>query len=70
MSILSLMLCSGLKTIDISFLAMVDGGKNLAKVKIESIDRKNIEEIATILEAGTVRLRKVRPVFCMIGIKR
>jgi len=46
------------KTIDISFLAIVEGGKNLAKVKIEDIDHKNIEEIAAKLEAGTQRLRK------------
>ncbi|ELR24211.1 2oxo acid dehydrogenase acyltransferase catalytic subunit [Acanthamoeba castellanii str. Neff] len=46
------------KTIDISFLAMVEGGKNLAKVKVSNIDKKGVDQVATELDAGSQRLRK------------
>lgn len=46
------------ESIDISFLAMLEGGKNLAKVKVESTDKKSVEQIATELEAGSTSLRK------------
>jgi hypothetical protein len=49
------------QTIDISFLAMVEGGKNLAKVKVSNIDKKTVDQVATELDAGSQRLRKVRP---------
>ena len=49
------------QTIDISFLAMVEGGKNLAKVKVSNIDKKGVDQVATELDAGSQRLRKVHP---------
>lgn len=46
------------KTSDVSFLTVLEGGKNLAKVKVTSIDTKPIEQIAKELEKGADKLRK------------
>jgi len=46
------------KTADVSFLAVLDEGKNLAKVKVNQIDTKSLEQIAKELSAGANKLRK------------
>ncbi|KAL6049312.1 2-oxo acid dehydrogenase subunit E2 [Balamuthia mandrillaris] len=44
-------------TIDISFLTAIEGGRNLAKVKVTSIDSKSVSQIANELSSGSQRLR-------------
>jgi pyruvate/2-oxoglutarate dehydrogenase complex dihydrolipoamide acyltransferase (E2) component len=46
------------KTVDISFLVTLDGGKDLAKLKICDMDKKTIVEIAHELTEGAERLRQ------------
>lgn len=45
-------------TVDISFLVAVEGGKDLAKVKIESLDEKDVTEVAKVLRAKARKLRE------------
>jgi len=45
------------KTVDASFLAMLEGGKNLAKVKVSEINTKTVDQIAGELQKGADRLR-------------
>ncbi|ORY06440.1 CoA-dependent acyltransferase [Basidiobolus meristosporus CBS 931.73] len=44
------------KTLDISFLVQVLGGRNLYQAKVEAIDKKSIREVASILNS------KVKPI--------
>lgn len=46
------------KTVDISFLVSLEGGKDLAKFKLSHIDKKTTTEIAKELRYGVERLRK------------
>eukprot|EP01098_Paradermamoeba_levis_P006818 TRINITY_DN2837_c0_g1_i1.p1 TRINITY_DN2837_c0_g1~~TRINITY_DN2837_c0_g1_i1.p1 ORF type:complete len:299 (-),score=124.55 TRINITY_DN2837_c0_g1_i1:54-950(-) len=46
------------KTVDISFLAMIEGGKNLAKIKVESADKKLAIDISNELRSRVDKLRK------------
>lgn len=46
------------KTVDLSFLVTVEGGKNLAKVKVSDIDDKSVEDIADELNKGSQTLRE------------
>lgn len=43
--------------VDLSFLVVLDGGKNLAKAKIENIDKKTPSDIAVELRVLAERLR-------------
>lgn len=45
------------ETVDLSFLVVVDGGNELAKVKVREIDKKSLSEIAAKLRAGAERVR-------------
>lgn len=45
------------KTVDLAFLVSLQGGKDLAKFKVCSIDKKSVTEIATELSGGAGRLR-------------
>lgn len=45
------------ETIDLSFLVVVEGGDELAKVKVRDIDQKTLPEIAAKLRAGAQRVR-------------
>ena len=45
------------ETADVAFLVMLEDGKNLAKVKIESIDRLPMTEVARRLGSGAQKLR-------------
>ena len=44
-------------TVDISFLVVVEGGSDLAKVKVREVDRKSVADIAAELKAGAERVR-------------
>lgn len=46
------------KSVDISFLVQIDHGRDLAKVKIEQINKKSLEQIANELRIGAKRLRR------------
>lgn len=46
------------KTVDLSFLVSLEGGKDLAKFKITDMDKKTIVEIADELAQGAKRLRE------------
>lgn len=46
------------KTVDLAFLVSLEGGKDLAKFKIENIDKKTTVEIARELRLGAERLRQ------------
>jgi len=46
------------KTADVSFLTVLDGGKNLAKVKVCQADTKSVDQIAKELSKGSDKLRK------------
>ncbi len=46
------------KTIDVTYLVVLDGGKNLAKVKIDNTDKKSVVDIARELRELAERLRK------------
>lgn len=46
------------KTADVSFLVSLEGGKNLDRCKISSIDQKSIPEIADELKSLASRLRE------------
>ncbi|MGQ9863159.1 MAG: 2-oxo acid dehydrogenase subunit E2 [Bacteroidia bacterium] len=46
------------KTVDISFLVVLEGGQNLAKVKISRADTLSMVELARQLEEGVSRLRR------------
>lgn len=46
------------KTVDIAFLVSVEGGKDLAKFKINDVDKKSITELAQELATGAERLRQ------------
>jgi len=46
------------KTVDVSFLTVLDGGKNLAKVKVSEADTKSVEQISKELAKGSDKLRK------------
>ena len=41
-----------------SFLTVLEGGKNLAKVKVCQADTKSVEQIAKELTKGSDKLRK------------
>lgn len=45
------------ETVDLSFLVVVEGGSDLAKVKVRGIDGKSVGEIAAELRAGAERVR-------------
>jgi len=45
------------KTVDLSVLTTVEGGKNLSKVKICDVDKKSVEDICQVLEDGATKLR-------------
>lgn len=45
------------ETVDLSFLVVVEGGSDLAKVKVREIDGKSVAEIAAELKAGAERVR-------------
>jgi pyruvate/2-oxoglutarate dehydrogenase complex dihydrolipoamide acyltransferase (E2) component len=45
------------KTVDLSFLVSLEGGKDLAKFKICDVDKKSIIEIARELAQGSTKLR-------------
>lgn len=45
------------KTVDISFLVSLEGGKDLAKFKVCNIDKKSVIDIAKELADGVERLR-------------
>ncbi len=45
------------KTVDIAFLVTLEGGKNLAKAKIERLDEKPVTEVAKELRAMAEKLR-------------
>lgn len=45
------------KTVDVTYLISLEGGKDLAKFKIERADEKSIVEIARELREGAERLR-------------
>ncbi len=45
------------ETVDIAFLVVVDGGNDLAKVKVSRVDEKSVAEIAAELAAGADRVR-------------
>jgi len=44
-------------TVDLSFLVVVEGGSDLAKVKVREVDGKSIVEIAAELRSGAERVR-------------
>ena len=46
------------KTVDIAFLVALEEGGNLAKAKVDSIDKKTVAEIAAELRTLAVRLRE------------
>jgi len=46
------------KTVDMSFLVSLEGGKDLAKFKVCDMDKKSITDIAAELAAGAERLRQ------------
>lgn len=46
------------KTVDLSFLVMVDGGKDLGKFKVSNMDKKSVVEIAQELSVGAERMRQ------------
>ncbi len=48
------------KTVDIAFLVALDGGKNLAKAKVNDIDKMTPEDVAADLKARADRLRDGR----------
>ncbi len=45
------------ETVDLSFLVVIEGGVDLAKVKVREIDGKSVAEIAAELRAGAERVR-------------
>ena len=45
------------ESVDIAFLVVVEGGNELAKVKVSDVDRKSIAVIAAELRAGAERVR-------------
>jgi len=45
------------ETVAVSYLVALDGGKNLAKVKVDNIDKLTLSEIADALRAGAGTLR-------------
>jgi len=58
-------------TVDISFLASLSDGEDLAKVKIENIDQKSVVQVAQEMQVGATKLilKKVNHfcVFCQRG---
>ncbi len=48
------------ETVDVSFLVVLEGGKNLAKAKIERIDEKSCADIAAEVRELATRLREGR----------
>ncbi len=44
-------------TVDLSFLVVVEGGSDLAKVKVRRVDEKSVADIAAELRAGAERVR-------------
>ena len=46
------------QSIGVSFLVSVEGGKNLAKVKVEDADRKDVFQFADELSSGAGKVRK------------
>lgn len=46
------------KTVDISFLVVLEGGQNLAKVKVSQADKLTVLALAQHLEEGAARLRR------------
>jgi pyruvate/2-oxoglutarate dehydrogenase complex dihydrolipoamide acyltransferase (E2) component len=44
-------------SVSVAFLVALDGGKNLAKAKIEDLDKKSIADLATELKALATKLR-------------
>jgi pyruvate dehydrogenase E2 component (dihydrolipoamide acetyltransferase) len=47
----------GFDTVDVAFLVALDDGKDLAKVKIERLDEKDVTEVAKQLRAKAKKLR-------------
>lgn len=45
-------------TVDIAYLVVLEGGKNLAKAKVENVDRKSVDGIAKELRLLAERLRQ------------
>jgi pyruvate/2-oxoglutarate dehydrogenase complex dihydrolipoamide acyltransferase (E2) component len=45
------------ETVDVAFLVATDGGKDLAKAKVENADQKSVAEIARELRESVERLR-------------
>ena len=46
------------KTVDVSFLVAIDGGKNLGNVKVDNIHQKDIAGVAQALRKDATALRK------------
>lgn len=44
-------------TVDVAFLVTLEDGKNLAKVKVNDVDKKSISELAAALKGSTELLR-------------
>lgn len=44
-------------SVDVAFLVVVEGGNDLAKVKVADVDRKTVAQIAAELRAGAERVR-------------
>lgn len=45
------------ETVDLSFLVQLDGGRDLAQVKVSDIDKKSVDEVAAELRQRAERLR-------------
>ena len=45
------------ETVDLAFLVVIEGGADLAKVKVRDIDKKSVAEIAEALRSGAERVR-------------